>query len=101
MRTLPDVAEINPRRFSDSISDDSLVSFVPMKSVQEETGRLVADQTKRWSEGKKGYTPFQEGGVLFAKIPPCMENGKYALASDLHGGRAAGSTEFHVFRPKP
>ena len=49
---------------------------------------------------KKGYTPFQDGDVIFAKITPCMENGKYALATGLHGGRAAGSTEFHVFRPK-
>jgi len=101
MRTLLEVAEINPRRFSADISDDSLVSFVPMRFVEEETGRLVPDQTKRWSEVKKGYTPFQEGDVLFAKITPCMENGKYALAAGLRGGRAAGSTEFHVFRPKP
>ena len=100
LRSLPEVADINPRRFSTDISDESLLSFVPMKAVEEESGRLDALQTKRWSEVKKGYTPFQDGDVVFAKITPCMENGKYALASGLHGGRAAGSTEFHVFRPK-
>jgi type I restriction enzyme S subunit len=100
IRSFPEVVEVNPRRFSDEIRDDSLVSFVPMKSVEEETGRLVASETRLWSEVKKGYTPFQEGDVLFAKITPCMENGKYALAAKLHDGRAAGSTEFHVFRPK-
>src|SRR5438477_2625516 len=87
---LPEVAELNPRRFAEAVGDDSLVSFVPMKSVEEESGRLNPDQTKRWADVKKGYTPFQDGDVLFAKITPCMENGKYALASGLHDGRAAG-----------
>ncbi len=60
---------------------------------------MSAAETRPWGDVKKGYTPFQEGDVLFAKITPCMENGKYAIARDLHQGRAAGSTEFHVFRP--
>ncbi len=70
-----------------------------MKAVEEESGRISASEIRRWGEVKKGYTPFQEGDVIFAKITPCMENGKYALAEGLHGGKAAGSTEFHVFRP--
>lgn len=96
---LPQVAELNPRSFSVPIKDNTEVSFVPMKAVEEETGRLFASETCPWSEVRKGYTPFQEGDVIFAKITPCMENGKYALARGLHGGRAAGSTEFHVLRP--
>lgn len=98
---IKDVAIINPRRFDIPISDDESLSFVPMKDVEEETGRLHTKVVKSWKEVKKGYTPFQEGDVIFAKITPCMENGKFALAMGLHGGRAAGSTEFHVFRPKP
>jgi len=98
---IKDVAIINPRRFDIPISDDESLSFVPMKDVEEETGRLHTKVVKVWKEVKKGYTPFQEGDVIFAKITPCMENGKFALAMGLHGGRAAGSTEFHVFRPKP
>ena len=47
---------------------------------------------------KKGYTAFSDDDVLFAKITPCMENGKAALASGLAGGRGFGSTEFHVLR---
>jgi type I restriction enzyme S subunit len=47
---------------------------------------------------KEGYTRFTEGDVLFAKITPCMENGKVAIAEGLQGGIGAGSTEFHVFR---
>jgi type I restriction enzyme S subunit len=96
---LTEVAELNPRRFSQPITDDTLVSFVPMKAVEEESGRLNPSETRSWAAVKKGYTPFQDDDVIFAKITPCMENGKYAIARGLHGGRAAGSTEFHVLRP--
>jgi type I restriction enzyme, S subunit len=47
---------------------------------------------------KKGYTPFQREDVLFAKITPCMENGKMAVVPELHNGIGFGSTEFHVLR---
>jgi type I restriction enzyme S subunit len=70
-----------------------------MPAVEAESGRLDPSQTRAWRTVKKGYTPFQEGDVIFAKITPCMENGKFALATGLVGGRAAGSTEFHVLRP--
>lgn len=49
---------------------------------------------------KKSLTRFQEDDVLFAKITPCMENGKIAKARGLAGGRALGSTEFHVLRSR-
>jgi len=35
---------------------------------------------------------------LFAKITPCMENGKAAIVPELVGGFGFGSTEFHVLR---
>jgi len=69
-----------------------------MAAVEAGSGRLDASQARLWKEIKKGYTPFQDGDVLFAKITPCMENGKAALATGLTGRRAAGSTEFHVLR---
>ncbi len=50
---------------------------------------------------KKGYTVFREGDVLFAKITPCMENGKMAVARGLRNGVGCGSTEFHVLRARP
>jgi len=37
--------------------------------------------------------------LIFAKITPCMENGKGAIATGLKEGYAAGSTEFIVLRP--
>ncbi|PWB41004.1 MAG: restriction endonuclease subunit S [Rhodocyclales bacterium] len=96
---LLEVAELNPRKLSCPPADDEMVSFVPMKAVEEESGRINTSEQRPWLAVRKGYTPFQNGDVIFAKITPCMENGKYAVATGLIGGRAAGSTEFHVLRP--
>jgi type I restriction enzyme S subunit len=93
------VAEINPPQPDHAVADDAQVSFVPMAAVEERTGRLDPSETRAWGDVRKGYKRFQERDVLFAKITPCMENGKVALAERLHGGVGAGSTEFHVVRP--
>lgn len=98
---LGDVCEINPRLPRDHhLQDDSEVSFVPMAAVSEISGTIESAATRRYAEVKKGYTAFCDGDVLFAKITPCMENGKAALASGLAGGRGFGSTEFHVLRAR-
>jgi type I restriction enzyme S subunit len=47
-------------------------------------------------EVSKGYTSFEEGDVIFARITPCMENGKSAIAEELTNGISFRSTEFHV-----
>ncbi len=71
-----------------------------MRAVEAGSGVLDPFQTKTYEEIKnKSLTKFQEGDVLFAKITPCMENGKIAVASGLMQGRGVGSTEFHVLRP--
>jgi len=72
-----------------------------MASVEELTGRMDTSDVRLWRDVKKGYTRFQEGDLLFAKITPCMENGKAAIACGLASGAGAGSTEFHVLRPGP
>ena len=79
-------------------ADDLLVSFVPMPLVSEH-GEIQTNNIKPYSEVKKGFTYFRENDVLFAKITPCMENGKGAVAVNLQNGIGFGSTEFHVFRP--
>jgi len=93
----PAVCEINPRQRAE-LSDFDLVSFVPMADVDDVLGRITGSQSRPYGEVKKGFTPFQEGDVLFAKITPCMQNGKAAIASGLLGGIGFGSTEFHVLR---
>jgi type I restriction enzyme, S subunit len=95
---LQDVADINPTFDKSSFKDDLKVSFVPMPAVEAETGRIDVSQTRKFGEVKKGYTPFQKKDVLFAKITPCMENGKMAVVPDLHNNIGFGSTEFHVLR---
>lgn len=102
MKSLADVCEINPRLPRDhGLGDDQLVSFVPMAAVDEISGSITQGQSRPFSEVKKGYTHFRDGDVLFAKITPCMENGKAAIANELIGGYGFGSTEFHVMRPGP
>ena len=98
--TLGEVCAINPpMRFDHLVTDDTKVSFVPMAAVEQETGRLDASQTRTLASVRTAYRPFRENDVLFARITPCMENGKIALAAGLKNGLAYGSTEFLVFRP--
>jgi type I restriction enzyme S subunit len=75
------------------------VSFLPMPAVEEETGKYSLSETRKLGEVRKGYTGFIEGDVIFAKITPCMENGKVAYLQKLTNGIGFGSTEFHVSRP--
>lgn len=97
---LGDVAQINPRFDKSSLADDTLVSFVPMAAVGAADGKIDTSTARPFAEVKKGsYTPFREGDVLFAKVTPCMENGKMAVARDLKNGVGFGSSEFHVLRP--
>lgn len=95
--TLGECCELNPKRPRD-IDDELLVSFVPMPAVSED-GKIDCSDIKPYKEVRKGFTYFAENDVLFAKITPCMENGKGAVAKGLEGGIGSGSTEFHVLRP--
>ncbi|SRR5581483_70298 len=95
------VADVNPRIDKSAIPDNLPVSFVPMPAVGAGDGAIHVDDTRPAGEVKKGFTPFLEGDVLFAKITPCMENGKMAVVPKLVNGYGFGSTEFHVLRPKP
>ena len=70
-----------------------------MAAVSEETLSIEAQAERPFSEVAKGYTPFKRGDVLVAKITPCFENGKMALADNLAHELGFGTTEFHVFRP--
>ena len=97
--TIGQLCMVNPRSFTNCVEPDWLISFVPMAAVEARTGRIDLSQVKPYREVSKGYTRFAEGDVLFAKITPCMENGKIAVATGLTNGCGCGSTEFHVLRP--
>jgi len=99
-KSIGEICEINPsKKEAVGLPDDMEVTFVPMNAVSEVTGKIENPGIKRLRDVKKGYTYFREGDVLFAKITPCMENGKSAIARDLVNGLGFGSTEFHVIRP--
>ncbi|MDO7846283.1 restriction endonuclease subunit S [Hymenobacter sp. M29] len=97
--TLSEVADINPRADWKSVNQHSIVSFVPMAAVSDIDYRITAEQERPLEEVKKGFTYFQRGDVILAKITPCFENGKVALA-DIQHEYGFGSTEFHVIRAK-
>ena len=96
---LGQVCQINPRVFTNTVEESCPISFVPMAAVEARSGRIDLSQVRFYREVSKGYTRFSEGDVLFAKITPCMENGKVAVARGLTNGCGCGSTEFHVLRP--
>ena len=96
---LSEVTQINPPNPEVRPDDDALVSFVPMAAVRAMGAGIDTSETRPWRTVRKGYKRFQDGDVLFAKITPCMENGKLAVATGLRNGVGAGSTEFHVLRP--
>jgi type I restriction enzyme S subunit len=96
---LGEVCEINPRKTDISRPDIEPTSFVPMEAVDAEKGMICEVRERPFADVKKGYTYFEEGDVLFAKITPCMQNGKHAIARNLIEGIGFASTEFHVIRP--
>lgn len=89
---------VNPRALRlRSLGDTDEVSFIPMEAISE-NGGLNLDRSKSLDEIGTGYTEFEDGDVVVAKITPCFENGKSALASGLKNGVALGTTELHVLR---
>lgn len=95
---LDQLVTFNPKHNPD-LDRTNEVSFIPMPAVDDKTGTIIDIQNKKpLAEVWKGYTHFQDDDVIFAKITPCMENGKIAIARGLTNSLACGSTEFHVLR---
>lgn len=97
--TIADIAFINPRTKLSNLSDNSLVTFLSMSDIGE-NGRILSKEIRKYKDVKQGFTCFAENDIIFAKITPCMENGKGAFAADLHNGIGFGSTEFHILRAR-
>ena len=94
--TLNQVGDTKPRNRADDLAQ---CAFVPMTLIQADYGSPHSSEVRHWGEIKKGFTHFQEGDVVLAKITPCFENGKSAVMRNLPGGFGAGTTELHVLRP--
>ena len=93
---LLDIAWIDPSCDFRNLEE---VSFVPMDAIDSSNGVVSYMGIKKKDE-IKGYTRFQERDILWAKITPCMENGKSAIVKNLLNGCGCGSTEFYVVRSK-
>lgn len=99
IKRLTDIAILNPSKSEVSSKQDSLeVSFVEMSSVNE-NGYIDHKEDRRLKDVKQGsYKYFAENDIIIAKITPCMENGKCAIATELTNNIGFGSSEFHVIR---
>lgn len=86
---------INPRNYMD---DNTSVSFVEMKLLQDGFNNGFAYELRKWATVKCGFTHFQDSDVGFAKITPCFQNRKSAVFKNLQNGYGAGTTELHILR---
>ncbi|MDD4151838.1 MAG: restriction endonuclease subunit S [Candidatus Gracilibacteria bacterium] len=99
MKKLGEICEFGPKKSETNILEkETLVSFVPMKYVNEKQMFFQSEEEKALNEVYKGYTYFAENDVLLAKVTPCFENGKSGIAKNLKNGIGFGSSEFYVFR---
>lgn len=77
------------------------VTFAPMDMISDGSGGLNAANSKPFGDvASANYNYFRNGDVLLAKVTPCFENGKKALASGLVNGIGFATTEVLVLRPK-
>src|SRR5947209_12826916 len=91
-----DLVELNPR----PKVLGATAPFIGMEDVSE-SGHIIQIRERSTRAGSSGLSTFEDGDILFAKITPCMENGKGALVHGLFGKVGLGSTEFHVLRARP
>lgn len=86
---------INPKV---RVPKEGLKPFVPMGSLSE-SSMLISNIEER--EGNSG-SKFQNGDTLFARITPCLQNGKTGYVQFLPSEEAVafGSTEFIVLRSR-
>lgn len=96
---LSKVAFVNPSGAYKGKTVDTPISFVPMEVI-DETFSEITTMDETTIEQASGFTKFREGDLLWAKITPCMQNGKSAIAKNLTNGIGCGSTEFFILRPK-
>ena len=97
MEKFQDCVLVNPLTSFDGYELGTSVTFVPMEKVSAEYADADLSLCKVIEEAK-GYTRFKNNDLIWAKITPCMENGKSAVVDNLKSGIGCGSTEFHVFR---
>ncbi len=98
VKRLKNVCRINPSKLAiKSRAADELATFLPMERVSSD-GNIDGSIQAPISELANGFTYFERGDVILAKITPCFENGKGAVLDALPTEVGFGSTEFIVLR---
>jgi len=97
MLSLEQIATVNPTPAR--LDADTLINFVAMSAVDKTIGQITQPELRIVADLKGSYKQFCKGDVIFARITPCMQNGKTAVVSGLSTDYGYGSTEFHVVRP--
>ena len=100
LKKLGELCEVAPRKalVKKTLTDQQLVSFVPMDQLGELVSHFSAKEDRPLSSVYKGYTYFCNDDVIIAKITPCFENGKMGVASGMTNGVGFGSSEFVPIR---
>ncbi len=100
LRAIKKICEIRPQRkeVRNFLKDHDVVSFIPMSSLGIGQKYVQSNEAKELQDVYSGYTYFADGDVLLAKITPCFENGKLAIAKGMKNGIGFGSSEFFVIR---
>ncbi|MDZ7811321.1 MAG: restriction endonuclease subunit S [Arhodomonas sp.] len=94
--SVPDSIEINP---TERAPHTDRVKYVPMSALPE-TGPNISRSEIELRE-KATNTRFRNDDVLFARITPCLENGKTGFVDFLNEGEVGcGSSEFIILRAK-
>ena len=101
IKKLGEVCDIKPSKTEarKKLTPNELVSFVPMEDLGILSKSFNLNKERKLKDVSGSYTYFADNDVLLAKITPCFENGKKAIANDLTNGIGFGTTEFYVLRP--
>lgn len=96
---LDDIAIFKPAKDEVKVMPgETDVSFVPMADINTFDASFTPKENRKLSEVLSGFTYFKDNDILLAKITPCFENGKAAIARNLTNGIGFGSTEYIVIR---
>lgn len=94
---LSSLVYVNPRTDLTKLNENDEMSFLPMECISDDYGE-VKELRNGIKKNSSGYTKFKEGDLLWARITPCMQNGKSAIVQGLKNKVGYGSTEYHVLR---
>ena len=95
VKRLPECVDVNPRVV---VPRNGKKPFVPMGCLANDSMLITDIELRDGNSGAK----FQNGDTLFARITPCLENGKTGFVQFLLDAKAVarGSTEFIVLRSR-